>query len=401
MAVGMMGGDNKKLIFHDFLAMSCENLPATVAAAPAEAATTSEVEAEASASASASAGVSSIGHGLILGSGDPVSGKPALTNSEVFIIRGRKDNSPGPETSNSFSGRKRSNSDSTYVAFTNDKIRSVCADTPDCSRSLKKLGKEAISDWSEKYPKDKVQFQMQSPLQPTSVHSPLSSRPVLLPSKLEQSTPQNSCLVGHYSSRVAQSGIFSSYVSKDVNFGAVHMSQPAADEGSRTGIKGSGVLNTVASRSGPTERSMPSVLPSSNRPNSTQINEPYPSNPLRYHASENVGRQMTIFYAGQAHVFDDVHPNKAEVIMALAGSNGGSWSTTYLQKTDMFPSPGEVKVPNEDNIQRQISHPGRTTLTRDIQNLSPGGRPSGVIVRDGRAAIQAPLPSTQSKRDAS
>lgn len=386
-----MGGDNKKLILHDFLSMTCGDLPAAVA----EATTTSEMEAD----GSALAGVSSIGHGLILGNGDPGTGKPALTNSEVFIIHGRKDSSTGPETSTSFSGRKRCNSDSTYVAFTNDKMRSVCADTPECSRSLKMRGKESISDWSEKYHKDIVQFQMQSPLQPTSVHSPLSNRPVLLPSKPE--ILQNSGVVGHYSSRFAQSGIFSSYASKDVNFGTVHMSQPAADEGSRTGIKGSGVLNIVATKSGPAERNLSSILPSSNRPNSTQINEPDPSNPLRYHARENGGRQMTIFYAGQAHVFDDVHPNKAEIIMALAGSNGGSWSTTYLQKTDMFPSAGEVKIPNQDNIQRQISHLGRTSLTRDIQNLSPGGHRSGIIIRDGRALIQSPLPSAQSKRDAS
>jgi len=38
---------------------------------------------------------------------------------------------------------------------------------------------------------------------------------------------------------------------------------------------------------------------------------------------------LTIFYAGQAHVFDDIHPNKADAILALAGSNGRSWSTTY------------------------------------------------------------------------
>lgn len=28
-------------------------------------------------------------------------------------------------------------------------------------------------------------------------------------------------------------------------------------------------------------------------------------------------RQMTIFYAGQAHVFDDVHPNKVSLCFLL------------------------------------------------------------------------------------
>jgi len=43
----------------------------------------------------------------------------------------------------------------------------------------------------------------------------------------------------------------------------------------------------------------------------------------------SASRQLTIFYAGQAHVFDDIHPTKADAILALAGSNGRSWSTTY------------------------------------------------------------------------
>lgn len=72
----MMGGDDKMPIFHDFLAMSCGNSPATVvdARAPKEVITTSAMETEASASASASARVSSIGQEIITGSADPVSG---------------------------------------------------------------------------------------------------------------------------------------------------------------------------------------------------------------------------------------------------------------------------------------------------------------------------------------
>lgn len=393
MAIGMMGGDNKKLIFHDFLAMGCGNSPETVEAA---ANTASAMEAE----ASVSAGISSIGDGLVLGTGNLVSSRPALNNSEVFLIHGRKDDSV-PESSNSFSARKRNNSDSTYMAFINDKSRSVCVDSPESSRSLKMLGKEVISDRSRKYHKDDVQFQIQPPLRPTSLHS-LSSRPVLIPSKWEQSIPTNSGSLGHYPSPIAQSGMLSSYASKDLNFGAMHMSQLAADEGSRTGIKGSGVLNIVtSSSSGPNERNIASFFPYGSRPYSTQINMPESSDALRYHGRQNVGRQMTIFYAGQAHVFDDVHPNKAEIIMALAGSYGGSWSTTYLQKTTMFPSAGEVKVFSEENNQEPISQVGRTTLTRDIQGLTPGDQPSRRVANDGRVMIQAPLLSAEGKRNAS
>lgn len=81
-------------------------------------------------------------------------------------------------------------------------------------------------------------------------------------------------------------------------------------------------------------------------------------------------KQMTIFYGGQAHVFDDVHPNKvillslclntfifklymnanvslqADVIMALAGSSGGSWSTdlSHKLKTKNNTSDGPYKL---------------------------------------------------------
>jgi len=32
-------------------------------------------------------------------------------------------------------------------------------------------------------------------------------------------------------------------------------------------------------------------------------------------------RQMTIFYAGQAHVFDDVHPNKVSSLLSTLFAN--------------------------------------------------------------------------------
>lgn len=33
------------------------------------------------------------------------------------------------------------------------------------------------------------------------------------------------------------------------------------------------------------------------------------------HALTSASRQMTVFYAGQAHVFDDVHPNKVSIVV--------------------------------------------------------------------------------------
>ncbi|KAL0910150.1 hypothetical protein M5K25_021094 [Dendrobium thyrsiflorum] len=407
MAVVMMGADDKNPIFHDFLAMSCGNSPATAT----EGIETSAMETEAPASASASAGVSSIVHGLIKGSADMFSGRQAVNNSAVFLIHGSKGDSSGPEASNTVSGKKRSNSDSAYMGFITDKTRQVCADAAERSRSVKMLGKEVISDRSGKNQEDEMQFPMQVPLRPTSLHSFLSSRPSLLASKLERSSPMSPGSMLHYQSRIRKSGPFSSsYVSKDA---AILMSQPAADEGSRTGIKGSGALNIVSSSSAPGERSITRVLPYSSSPKYSQINEPESLNALRYNGMQNIGRQMTIFYAGQAHVFDDVHPNKAEVIMALAGSTGGSWSTTYSQRPAMSRSAGEAKVHSEE-IRRQISslplsiqgnpehapsQVDRTTLTRDIPSLTAGGQQSGRVFRDGRLAIQEPLPSSEGKRE--
>ncbi|KAL2897711.1 Protein TIFY 8 [Bienertia sinuspersici] len=113
---------------------------------------------------------------------------------------------------------------------------------------------------------------------------------------------------------------------------SVLSSQLAADEGSRTGNKGSGVLNSINAGSNPiSERNPSGLVPSgSNLKPPTCASEPEPYNPPSSHGlitSGSGSSQMTVIYGGQVHVFDDVHPNKADVIMSLAGSNGGSWST--------------------------------------------------------------------------
>lgn len=42
-------------------------------------------------------------------------------------------------------------------------------------------------------------------------------------------------------------------------------------------------------------------------------------------------------------------PHQADVIMALAGSNGGSWSTTYTPNSTARPSTGENRIPSGEN----------------------------------------------------
>ena len=68
------------------------------------------------------------------------------------------------------------------------------------------------------------------------------------------------------------------------NAGPSNLSQPAADEGSRTGIKGSGILSSItANASGSASDRNPSgLLPGGSRPKSrTHISEPESSNPPR------------------------------------------------------------------------------------------------------------------------
>ncbi|CAN8327017.1 unnamed protein product [Cochlearia groenlandica] len=101
---------------------------------------------------------------------------------------------------------------------------------------------------------------------------------------------------------------------KDENLGPSVITQTAADEGSRTGMKGPGILSSFT------------------MPNQSKIECFAPSSTGTRKELISSTKQMTIFYGGQAHVFDDVHPNKADVIMALAGSSGGSWSTDLSHK---------------------------------------------------------------------
>lgn len=102
----------------------------------------------------------------------------------------------------------------------------------------------------------------------------------------------------------------------------------AADEGSRTGMKG------------------PRIMSSYTMPNPSKVECFTPSSTGNRKELTSSTKQMTIFYGGQAHVFDDVHPNKADVIMALAGSSGGSWSTdlSHKLKTKNNTSDGPYKL---------------------------------------------------------
>lgn len=124
---------------------------------------------------------------------------------------------------------------------------------------------------------------------------------------------------------------------RDGSSGPSVLSQLVADEGSRTGNKGSGILSSINVSNVISERNPSVNLPGRCSP-ATRNSELESSHPLSRHGVASIGRQMTIIYGGQVHVFDDVHPTKAEVIMALAGSSGVSWSTNLPKYSTVEPT---------------------------------------------------------------
>jgi len=121
--------------------------------------------------------------------------------------------------------------------------------------------------------------------------------------------------------------------SRDNNSGmSPPITRPAADEGSRTGLKGSpfvGLINNPATPVVPAGSNGPPPLLPWRPMNSNLSGGSEPTLPPTRQGTPPASRQLTIFYGGQAHVFDEVPSDKAEAILALAGSHGKSWSTTY------------------------------------------------------------------------
>ncbi|KAH8941557.1 hypothetical protein BDL97_14G047900 [Sphagnum fallax] len=128
-------------------------------------------------------------------------------------------------------------------------------------------------------------------------------------------------------------------VSRDNNTGMSPpiITRPAADEGSQTGLKGSSLLAGLINNNNSTP-AVPAAGSSGPPPLPRRPVKPSPSGGSADSILPSTTRQgpppatrklLTIFYGGQAHVFDDVPSNKAEAILAMAGSHGKSWSSTY------------------------------------------------------------------------
>uniref|UniRef100_A0A2N9ITC2 Protein TIFY n=1 Tax=Fagus sylvatica TaxID=28930 RepID=A0A2N9ITC2_FAGSY len=400
-----------KPMFHDFLGMkkptdSQLGFPnkATAAESP-----------QASASLGASSG----------GARGPISTTSDL-GSERQVVKGiplysaRSDNS-GPEMSNRVAGSKRSNPDSAFMVSSRDGVFNLDHDSHENSHLIKLLRNGAGGERQRRSNDDDVFFGMQ-PLRPTSAslvfQPPTGSRIDANVSKWERSIAMNVGSAVQYPPRAGQFAPILHQVPsnrfRDANAGPSTISQSAADEGSRTGIKGPGILSSVNAASGASERNSSGVLTIGNRQKSgTNILEPESSAPPSRLGLTSASRQMTIFYGGQAHVFDDVHPNKADVIMALAGSNGGSWSTTYSPKSTVRPS-GESNMPGGDNetgmannmaLSREFR--GRLSAT-GISNhgvgssdriSTPSGGHQGSMAQDPSNPVQAAELNLEAKRE--
>ncbi|CAD5182148.1 unnamed protein product [Musa acuminata subsp. malaccensis] len=396
-----MGRDESKQkenpCFHDFLGMSVHCAEKTP---PPDLLSSGGHSGAADDAYAASVVVSAARHrGLMSPTCDLGSERQGVKGSEVFHFHGRKSAVPGPDVGNTLSGRKRSSSESIHSGSIN-RVHPVCSDSLESSCLVKMFGKEVVSEHLGKSHDDKIMLSMLRPPRPTSlILHPLSSRSDSPTFKEEQSLSKNSGQISNHAPRFSQAGMYlglasSLYAYKDANAVAMIISQSATDDGSQTAIGGSGVMSTDNPINMAFGRNSTGFL---NKPKSSLAIESEPSNIVRRSTTSSAGRQMTIFYAGQAHVFDNVQPNKADVIMALARINGGSWSTSHTSKSSERTTMNEAKVPVHGDMGHGISQLAGIPLASVLSGVTSGG---GTIGRDGRSMTQATEPTMGDRRDA-
>ncbi|KAJ8560226.1 hypothetical protein K7X08_004284 [Anisodus acutangulus] len=325
----------------------------------------------------------------------------------------------GHETSNRLSGTKRSNSDS-LMGSTRDKFSTLRPDALGTSH-MQKLLQNAGGERRGR-PHDQEMSFVMHPTRP--FHASLISQPPATgrtdanASKWDRVIPVNVGPTLQYPPRASHVLPFGYQSSAnrfgDANAGPSTISQAAADEGSRTGIKGSGILSSINASGGTSDRSLSGVPLTGAKKSGLHLSDLESSNPSRQ-GSSPAGSQMAIFYGGQAHVFDNVHPNKADVIMALAGSNGGSWSTTYAPKPAVRPSTGENCSPKAEN---EITKGSNLALMRELHGRSSSKAgfthgigsgdhisvPQGIhrganIIKKAKTAVQAAENDADEKRE--
>ncbi|XP_044472332.1 protein TIFY 8-like isoform X2 [Mangifera indica] len=384
--------DQVKPMLYDFLGMKPTD-SSTVVLPPKPA--VSEPSASPSVSLGASSGVVAGPRGPVTSSSDLASERQAGNHLEGVPFYGTRSDMSGPEISNRLVGSKRSNSESGFTGH----------EYPEGLHLMKLLRNGAGGERPRRSSDDEFLCGMQQ-LRPTSaaliLQPSASSRMDPNVSRWERTIPMNAGPGVQYHPRGGQWVPFIHQVApnrfKDVNAGPSIISQSAADEGSRTGIKGPEILSSVNATGGISEKNSSALPQSGTRPKSgTLISEPEFSTSPSQQGLASASQQMTIFYGGQAHVFDDVHPNKADVIMALAGSNGGSWSTTYLPKSTVRPV-SENFFPSGDPEARVA---GNMALPQELRGRLPvtGNISHGSGSDFTRNPVPAAEPSSEEKRD--
>ncbi|KAK8540678.1 hypothetical protein V6N13_026994 [Hibiscus sabdariffa] len=395
----------KPTMFHDFLGTEAANSSVVLTPKASDARFPDASPSPSASFGASSAGGVGAGRGPISSTSDRGSERQVGNHLEGIPYYGPRSEISGPDKSNNLAVCKRSNSDSAFM--THESLESL--------HMMKMLRSGAGEDRPRRSNEGDAFLGMKSMrLSSTSLvlQSTTGSRLEGNATKWELSVPsavQYASRGGHFAPFVHQA---SSNRVKDTNVGPSVISQAAADEGSRTGIKDPGIFSSINAISVPTEKGSSGITPSGERTKSgAHISETESLVPPSQQGLTTSSRQMTIFYAGQAHVFDDVHPNKADVMMALAGSNGGSWSTTYSPKSAVR-TVGENYVPNGEpeavgNITFSRELRGKTALVGDVSQTTGSsdqipiqtGVPQGTVVmaRDGKNLVQAAEAGTEEK----
>ncbi|KAL8115891.1 hypothetical protein AgCh_022401 [Apium graveolens] len=386
--------DVKPTIFHDFLSKgsSSDLLPAA-GAAPAPSGGT---------------------RGPVSSTSDLGSEKKAGNHFEGVPFYGLRSDLTGQEIASRFTRNKRSNLESGFLGSSRDGLQQMQPHSLENSHIMKMFR----GTGGPRRPQDEEAFFGMHPTRPTSdsvlLQPAASVRAAVSASKWERATPISVGPVLPYSSRIGQVVPYGyqalSTRFKDANVSPSVLSQ-AADEGSRTGMKGSGILSSINVSGGTSDRNVPSA---SKHNLGNRIAETESSNSHSQQGVTSASHQMTIFYGGQAHVFDDVHPNKADVIMALAGSNGGSWSTDFTPNSTVRPPPIEIDLPSTENdtgiainsvfprefrgrflIAGDSSHGSGSS---DQMSFPPGSGGGSSAVTDLKGLNQAAEPSSEKRK---
>ncbi|XVE71613.1 hypothetical protein DITRI_Ditri10aG0165100 [Diplodiscus trichospermus] len=248
----------KPTMFHDFLGMKGTDSP-VVLAPKATDARFSDASPSASASIGASSGGAGAGRGPISSTSDLGSvERQAGNHLEGIPYYGPRSEISGPQISNRLLGSKRSNSD---LAFTgHESLESL--------HLMKMLRNGAGGERSRRSNEDEVFLGMQSMKPSTAsliLQPPTGSRLEGNASKCERSAPTIGPAV-QYASRAGHFVPFGHQVSsnrfKDTNVAPSVISQAAADEGSRTGIKGPGILSSITASGVATEKNSSGVMQS-------------------------------------------------------------------------------------------------------------------------------------------